>query len=190
VHPIKNNYTKLSRSRRCAGSSAEFAAIFAILICLILIPLLSAAFIPIRYYMCQGVITELVTRLAHSETRSDAYQTLRGDTRWKEFLAACETEARGTKLVLVATTANGGNKSISVEQGVSIPKEWLPDGSMAPCIYSLHLDCDCAISPLFGGPVGIAGVSAPVMLKVSSSAHWANLSRDPKSPTLAFYIDE
>ena len=179
------------RIRSCAGqNTAEFGATLVVLICLILIPLLNAAFIPIRYSMCQGVITELVTRLAHSETRSDAYSTLDRDTRWKKVMAACGAEEKGTKLVLVATTANGGNKEIIVEKGVPIPTEWLPDGSMAPCIYSLHVDSQCAIAPLLGGTGAITGVNAPVTLMVSGSAHWANLSRDPKSSTLAFYIDE
>jgi hypothetical protein len=176
--------------RRSGGSISEFGAVLAILVCLILIPLFSISFVPIRYYMAQGAVSELVTRLAHSEKRSDAYKTLKDDSSWKDILASCGVRELGTKLVLVATTANGGSKNIVVAEGASIPKEWLPNGSMAPCIYSLHLECDCAVAPLFGGSGAITGIDAPVMLKVSSSAHWANLSRDPKSPTLAFYVDE
>jgi len=140
--------------------------------------------------MCQGVVTDLVNRLAHCETRTAAYTMLKQDERWKKLLAACGAEEKDTKLVLVATTSTGGNKEIIVEQGAPIPTEWLPDGSLGGCVYSLHLDCQCAISPLFGGTGAVTGINAPVALKVSSSAYWTNLSRDPKSPTLAFYIQE
>jgi hypothetical protein len=139
--------------------------------------------------MCQGVVTDFASRLAHCETRSAAYTMLNQDEQWKKLLAACGTEVKDSKLVLVATTTKGGQESTFV-QGSSIPDEWLPDGSLGGCVYSLHLDCTCAISPLFGGTGSITGVNAPVTLIVSSSAYWTNLARDPKSPTMAFYIQE
>lgn len=177
-------------SHATSGNTSEFGATLGVLICLILIPLLSAAFIPIRYSMCQGSVTELVARLARSEKRSDAYTTLNTDGRWKKLLSACGAEVKDAKLVLVATSSKGGNQQIVVQQGNSIPQDWLPDGANSPCTYSLHLDVVCAVAPLFGGTGAITGINAPVNLTVSSSAHWENLSRDPKSPTLAFCIDE
>lgn len=169
-------------------SISEFGATIAVLICLILIPLLSLAFVPIRYSMCQGVISDLILRLAHSETRSDAYRILDMDQRWKKLLAGCGADVRSTKMVLVASTRDG--KRVIVDKGNRIPDEWLPDGKNGPCIYSLHLDCECGIAPLFGGTGNIIGINAPVPLTVTGSAHWENLSRDPKSSSLAYYIDE
>lgn len=168
---------------------AEFGAVFVVLVCVIFIPLLSASFIPIRYAMAQGVITDLVNKLAHCEKRSDAY-TMLNDPGWKKLLAACNTEEKETKLVLVATTTKGGNKELFVQQNDTVPQEWLPDGSNGPCSYALHLDCQCAISPLFGSNGGVTGFNAPVTLNVSSAAHWMNLARDPKSKTLSFYLEE
>lgn len=181
--------TKVLRIRNEAGQSiSEFGATVAVLVVLILIPLLSLAFVPIRYSMCQGAVSELVVRLAHSETRSDAYKTLATDERWRKVLGGCGATVRSAKLVLVASTGDG--KQVVIDQSGRIPEEWLPGGSNGPCIYSLHLDCECGIAPLFGGTGSIVGINAPVPLTVSSSAHWENLSRDPKSPTLDFYIDE
>lgn len=139
--------------------------------------------------MCQGVITDLVNKLAHCEKRSDAY-TMLNDPGWKKLLANCNAEEKETKLVLVATSATGGNKELIVQQNETIPQEWLPDGSNAPCIYSMHLDCKCAISPLLGSGGGLTGFTAPITLNVSSAAHWTNQSRDPKSKTLSFYLEE
>ncbi len=140
--------------------------------------------------MCQGVLTELVGRLAHSETRSKAYNTLKNDARWRQMLAGCGAEVKSEKLVLVMTTSTGGDKEIIVQEGVPISKDWLPGGSLSPCVYSLHLDCVCAVAPLFGSTGSITGVNAPIPLTVSSSAHWENLSRNPRSSTFAFCIDE
>lgn len=191
---IKTELKVKRRNNRLRNNSGqnitEFGAAIAILVCLILIPLLSVSLIPIRYGFCQGIITELVTRLSHSETRTAAYNTLNNDGRWKASIASCGSEIKDTKLVLVITTATGGKKELIVKQGDVIPPEWLPDGNLAPCVYSLHLDCTCAISPLFGGGGGITGFNAPVALTVSSSAHWENLSRDPKSATLTFFVNE
>ncbi len=110
------------------------------------------------------------------------------DEKWIDSLAASGTKMKEATLVLVATTTNGGKK-ITVNPGSPIPDDWLPDGSLGGCVYSLRLDCDCAISPLFGGG-NIAGFNAPVPLKISSSANWTNVARDPKSSTLEFYIQE
>lgn len=183
---------QVRESRRNSRGQAisEFGAAIAILICLILIPLLSLAFVPLRYSMCQGVVQELVTRLAHSEKRSDAYSTLANDDRWVKTLSGFGAQVNSATLVLVASSAKDSSKQIVIQRSGSIPKEWLPDGKMAPCIYSLHLDCECAIAPLFGAGGVITGINAPINLNVSSSAHWDNLSRDPKSSSLAFYIDE
>lgn len=138
--------------------------------------------------MCQGIVTDFVSRLAHCQTRSAAYTMLNKDNKWKQLLAACGAEVKDSQLVLVATAKSGGQK-IVIDQGTPIPDQWLPDGKLGGGVYSLHLDCDCAISPLFGGG-NITGFNAPVTLKVSSSAYWTNVARDPKSPTLAFYIQE
>lgn len=103
---------------------------------------------------------------------------------------SCGAEIKETNMVLVMTTSTGGKKELIVKQGETIPPDWLPDGKFAPCTYSLHLDCVSAIAPLFGGTGAITGINAPVTLTVSSSAHWENLSRDPKSATLSFYVNE
>lgn len=191
---IKNGRSASSHAmngRKSSGqATSEFGATIAVLICLVLIPVLSIAFVPIRYSMCQGVITEFVTRLAHSEKRSDAYNTLSRDERWKKLLEGCGAQVKDAKLVLIATTTNGGGKKIVLQQGNAVPPEWLPGGKLSPCIYSLHLDCQCAVSPLFGGTGTIVGINAPVLLNASSSAHWENLSRNPRSADLAFCINE
>jgi|LakMenEpi03Aug12_release.lakeMendotaPanAssembly.Ray.scaffolds.fasta_scaffold710230_2 hypothetical protein len=180
---------KARRERNCTGQSiSEFGATITVLIVLILIPLLSLAFVPIRYSMCQGVISDLIVRLAHSEKRSDAYRTFLTDQRWRKLLAGCGADVRSAKLVLVASTSGG--KQIIIDEKSRVPPEWLPDGKNNPCIYSLHIDCECGIAPLFGSTGNITGINAPVPLTVSSSAHWDNQSRDPKDPNLAFCIDE
>ncbi len=135
-------------------------------------------------------MTDLVSRLAHSEKRSDAYTTLNQDQKWKKLLDGCGAAVKNVDLALIITTNTGGNKKLIIHQGNPVPDEWLPGGKLSPCIYSLHLDCQCAISPLFGGTGGITGINAPVTLNVSSSAHWENLSRNPRSATLAFSINE
>lgn len=105
-------------------------------------------------------------------------------------MTSCGAEIKDTKMVLAITTSTEGKKELLVKQGEAIPPDWLPDGKFAPCTYSLHVDCVAAIAPLFGGTGGIAGFNAPITLTISSSAHWENLSRNPKSPTLSFYVNE
>lgn len=167
-------------SRRQAGSIAEFGVAIMVLICFVLLPLLNLSFIPVRYVMCEGIMSELTRRLAHSDKFSEAQTIMAKDQWWKNVLATCGVTTKGETLRMVVTTSDG-TKAITSEGG-KLPDEWLPGGANGPCIYSLEVKADCTIAALYQGPF------PPVNMTIRSHSQWENLSKDPES--LKYFINE
>lgn len=59
---------------------SEFAAGTCVLICFLLIPIFNIAFLPVRFMISNGVLSELTHRLSHCDTRTESYKVLSGDT--------------------------------------------------------------------------------------------------------------
>jgi len=168
-----------SRSRGQNGSIPEFGSAFMFLIVFVLLPLLNLSFVPLRYMLCEGVISNLTRRLAHCEKYSDAEKMLTNETWHRNFLNTCGVNVRNERIRLVASSnAGGGNR---VKQG-DLPDEYLPGGSFSPCIYSLEVQADCTISALYQGPF------KPATIKLTTHSQWENLSKNPK--TAQYFINE
>lgn len=182
---MDNNITRSQNGT----SLVEFGASTTLLICLILFPLINIAFIPVRYMFCHEVISDLARRLSHCETRSDAYRLMQQDQQWKAILSRCGVTVSGEQLNLIATTSDG-TQSVSVGQGVQLPADWLPGGTKSPCIYSLAVSATCAISPVFSGGGGPSGLKSPINVTIAAGSQWENLARDPRSTTLAYFVNE
>jgi hypothetical protein len=142
--------------------------------------MLNLCFIPVRYMLCEGALTELSRRLAHSEKFTDAEAMMAKEQWFKSFLQQCGVKVSKENIRILVTTADG-TRSI-VKNGADLPEEWLPGGANGPCIYSLELRADCTISALYQGPF------QPVTVTLKSHSQWENLSKDPAS--LEYFINE
>ncbi len=180
--------SRAQRSKTGHAALSEFAASTCLLICFLLIPILNIAFLPVRFMITNGVLSELTHRLSHCESRSEAYTAMSGELWWKSTLSKCGVTVSGEQLSLIILTSDGSN-SLVLKRGDILPADWLPGGKNAPCIYSLEAKMNCSAAPLFKtSAINVAGLTSPVTLSLSSRSQWENLSRDPK--TLAYYINE
>lgn len=175
-----------ARSRSQNGNFYEFAAALIVLISFIVVPLLTIGFIPMRFMLSHGVMSDLTYRLSHCESRTDAYTLLNKDKRWKDLLSKFGVTVSGEQLSLIATTSDGGARVV-VQQGQQLSPEWLPGGAQGSLIYSLELRAQCSIAPLFHGNAAVPGLTQPVTLVLSTRSQWENVSRDPKSAS--FFIN-
>ena len=179
---------RVQRSTRGHAALSEFAVSTCVLVCFILIPILNIAFLPVRFMITNGVLSELTHRLSHCDSRSEAYKVMFAEQWWKDTLAKCGVTVSGEQLNLMITTSDGSN-SLVLKQGEVLPADWLPGGKNAPCIYSLETKMNCSAAPLFKtSSIDVAGLTSPVTLSLSSRSQWENLSRNPK--TLAYYLNE
>lgn len=179
----------IDRRRRKDGSSlTELGPALIVFVCAFLIPVIDISFVPVRYMICQGVINEYAHSLSLVEKRSEAYSRLAANSWWIGFLSKCGVEVSNPKLSLVVCGKSVTDK-LSVAQGNAVPEQWLPRGSKGPCVYSLELSADCAISPLYKSEHGgIPGFNSPVVMNLKSRSQWENLGRNPK--TSEYFINE
>ncbi len=170
-----------AHKRSAKGNISEFGAALVVLICAVILPLLNFSFVPVRYMICQGAMSELVRRLAHADKLSEARELMKKEQFWIAFLGQCGVTTENEKLALIVTTSDG-SKGFVVDEGKKVPDEWLPGGSNGPCIYSLSLTADCTISAL------CAGMFQPAKVTVAARTQWENLSKDPRSMT--YFVNE
>ena len=174
------------RSKR-GGSIAEFGAAFLVLVVFIFIPLVNACFVAVRYFIATGAITEYVHRLSLTERRSQAVSMLTSDTWWSDFSSKCGVTVTNKKLSVVICGANEGDK-ITLNQTQDVPSTWLPNGDKGPCVYTIQLDVDVDVAPVYAGGAGCPGITSPLPMKISAHSDWENLSRNPK--TKRYFINE
>ena len=179
----------MKTKRNKNGSSlTEFGPALIVFICMFLIPVIDISFVPLRYLISQGVLNEITHRLAVVEKRSEAYTKLNTDLWWRNFLSNCGVEVSNPKLKLLICGKNETDK-LTLNAGADVPDQWLPEGSKGPCVYSLELEADCAISPLYKGESGgIPGFNSPITFKMQSRSQWENLGRNPR--TTEYFINE
>lgn len=185
----KSNTTYSARRRRSkrGGSIAEFGAAFLVLVVFIFIPLINACFVAVRYFIATGAITEYVHRLSLTERRSQAVSMLTSDTWWSDFSSKCGVTVTNKKLSVVICGANEGDK-LTLNQIQDVPANWLPSGDKGPCVYTIQLDVDVDVAPVYAGGSGCPGITAPLPMKISAHSDWENLSRNPK--TKRYFINE
>lgn len=109
------------------------------------------------------------------------------DTWWSDFASNCGVTVTNKQLKVIVCGANESDK-LTVTNAQEIPDDWLPEGAKGPCVYTVNMEVDILVSPVFCGSNGIPGITAPVPMNIAAHSHWENLSRDPK--TKEFFINE
>lgn len=180
-------YGALKRRNNRGGSIAEFGAAFLVLVVFIFIPLVNACFVAVRYFIATGAISEYVHRLSLTERRSQAVSMLSSDTWWSDFASKCGVTVTNKKLSVVICGANESDK-LTLNQIQDVPANWLPNGDKGPCVYTIQLDVNVDVAPVYAGGAGCPGITAPVPMKISAHSDWENLSRNPK--TKRYFINE
>jgi hypothetical protein len=179
----------MSRRRRSQRGSAiaEFGGALLIFVCFFLMPVIDISFIPVRYLITNGIVNEVSHRLCLMEKRSGAYNLLTTDEWWRSFLNKCGVTVHEPTLSLIICGQDPTEKII-VNQGETIPSNWLPGGNKGPCIYSLELSLIADVPPLVHGSAGLPGFTSPLEIGFKSRSQWESLGRDPQ--TGEFYINE
>ena len=157
---------KLSRERARSGLQLlEFGAALCIFVSLLVLPVVAAVTIGMRWVLAQTASDQLVAKLARCERLSEAYGAMRKNNDAKHQLT-------------LVISSYGSDKSVEVDHPRAIPRDWLP--ADAARNYTLHLRSTVEVAVL--------GLALPVSIGVHSSATWENLGRDPL--TKQFYINE
>lgn len=176
------------RLRKKSGATlTEFGASFVILVIFLFIPLVNLSFIFVRYFAASAAIAEYTHRLSLAEKRSAALSMLSTDTWWSQFADRWGVNVTNKRLSLVICGASEADK-LTVNGAADVPADWLPGGTRGPCIYTVNLEVDVEISPVFSGGTGVPGITSAVPMKITGHSNWENLSRDPK--TTRFFINE
>lgn len=165
----------------------EFSGAFMIFILFIFVPLINIGILPVRYLLAHGAMSEMAHRMAVCEKRSDAAKLLADNKWWSSFLTKCGASVKDPSGSLIVV-GNGGGSKTTVGLGTNLPEDKLPNSAQGPYMYSVQLNCDCDIAPLFNAHAGLPGFTKPITFKMSSQAQWENLGRDPQ--TLLYYINE
>ncbi len=165
----------------------EFSGALIIFILFIFAPLIDIGILPVRYLIAHGTIAEMTHRMSVCEKRSEAQSLLKANTWWTDFLAKCGVSVHNTEASFVIV-GKGGNDKTKVILGNALSDDQLPNGNKGPFMYSLQLNCDCDIAPLFNAQAGLPGFTSPITFHMNSQAQWENLGRDPQSSL--YYINE
>lgn len=177
---------RLNNRNNRGTAMAEFGPVVVVLFCFFFLPLINLSFVPVRFMLCQGAVADLTRRLAHCEKRSDADAMLKRDRWWHQFASACGATITNERLAMIITTADGADRLV-VQPGGKIGAEWLPGGAKSPCIYSMEVKAQASIDQPYKG---IPGLGDSVTTTLCVRTQWENLSRDPKSQNLDFFINE
>lgn len=174
---------EMAKLRSKKGQIAEFAPALMVFVCFVLVPLIDIAFIPVRYFIAEGVVNQYTHTLSLAGSRKKAYDMLTANTGedswWRGFLQNCGMTVHDPKLVLVVCGSNPGDK-IVVNKSEDIPAAYLP-GSAKQCVYSLEMTVEIDIPPLYNGSAGLPGLTSPITMKFASRSNWENLGRNPVS---------
>jgi hypothetical protein len=173
-------------NRRKGAVLAEFGPAMVVFVCFLIVPLIDISFIPVRYFIAQGVINNTAQRLCLAEKRSEA-NTLAHGTWWTHFLTTCGVDVNPKPVKLIVCGKNDADKLV-LEPGQQVPDEWLPQGEKGPCVYLIELTVDAAIPPLYKYNAGLPGFTGPIHVTMSGRANWENLGRNPE--TKKYYINE
>ena len=182
-----SNKCAVGRRNTSGTALTEFTAAFVVLVIFFFIPLVNMSFIGVRFFITQGAVQEFAHRLALAEKRSDSYQALGTDSRWSDFCQNCGVKVASKQLDLLLCAADGSSQ-LRLNNGQTVPSEWLPGGAKSPCIYTYDLKVNIEIPPIYNGGGGVPGITTPITLTLDGRSAWENLSRDPI--TTEYFINE
>lgn len=187
VHTL---HLKISRST--GQQTIEFAAALTLIIGCVLIPLIDAGIIPVRFALAQSGLDSLTQQLARTEKLSEAYAMLKEDTNPNTiFKRVGGVSIKDMELSVEITSEAEPMDKWLIYSPQTIPAEWLPNGDHCPCNYQLNLLVKAQISPLFLAPSfgkGIPGLTSPLPVDFRTYSNWENLGRNPV--THEYFINE
>jgi hypothetical protein len=185
-------FSKRRKRSQFGSQIAEFGAGLLILTTLILIPLLDLVIVPIRWMMAQEIVNSYTRKLAMCESLSQSSQLLNLEPSLQSKLEKIGgVSVDSTDLLLRIATIYPSGEVLQFYVPARVPAEWLPNGSKAPCVYSLQLRVGLTIAPalLFNGwGQQITGVTKPIPIFVTASHEWENLGRNPA--TGEYFLNE
>jgi hypothetical protein len=183
----KTRINTKSGLRRTTGQQlVELAGALVILLFWFTIPLLNLGMIPIRWALSYSILESDLKMLARCEKFSQAlslYSDSRtADTTIKTLGGVTISDSR-----LFLTLHSKQRGVLEVEEPGKIPSIWLNDNTE----FSLTRLTTAKISPLItANPLGlaIAGINAPLAIKIESSTQWENIAKDPI--TSMYFVNE
>jgi hypothetical protein len=182
-------------ARQSGSQIVEFLAAIVLLLGFLVIPCLDLAIVPIRWMMAQELINSYVRTLSMCETFTESQHIIDSDPSLKiRLLRLGGVEVESLKLVLKITRVRHEQseiQSLEVLYPGQIPSAWLPDGSFAPCTYSLDIDAKLTIAPavvMKWERMPVPGLTEPIPVSLRASHEWMNLGLDPN--TGKYFVNE
>jgi hypothetical protein len=170
----------------------DFTAAFTILLIGVLVPLINFSIIPIRYGMIQTRIESKIHELAQHGKLSEALELNQLGVDSQDPLCSISGCAvKEEQVHLCISSMRRTDRIVNVTDAKTITPDWLPQGALSPCDYSLVLQTQVDVSPIvtmsvFGA--NIPGITTPFRCAITKAAEWENIGRDPV--TGKFFINE
>ncbi len=184
--------------RREAGSQiVEMAAGLTILTMFVFLPIMNLTTLSWRVMSAQYAATSFVRQLALCESFSQALRMVEHSSLTNRLQVLLGSSIKSVHLRLRASRVTPGadqnsSKFLLVDGAGGIPRDWLPDGSQAPCDYALELVVNLMVSPAvkinLPGNLLVPGLTAPVPIAITASHEWENLGRNPE--TNEYFVNE
>lgn len=150
------------------------------------IPLLNLGAIPIRWALSYSILESDLRMLARCEKFSQALSLYSSSSKAEATMQALGgVTISDSRLFLTLHSKQRG--TLEVEQPGKIPQIWLDDKTE----FTLTRLTTAKISPLItANPLGlsIAGINAPLPIKIESSTQWENIAKDPI--TSMYFVNE
>lgn len=180
------------RSQRGNYQISEFTMALFFLIGFVVLPLIDLAVVPLRWGLGMLMVDNWAHQLAMSESLSEAHSLAVKDDYLKNNLKGIGgISLRDSRLALTVQSTKLNGIAQSFTKPGSIPKDWLPDGANAPCLYVLDLSVDVSIYPLVTAPLmnlKVPGLTEPIMTTFRSTSAWENMGLNPA--TGEFFVNE
>jgi len=186
--------TRISKRRMENGTAlTEFTAALVLFFCFFFVPAVDMAFVPARYLLVNTYLEKVVHHMALSETRGQANKFFTAG-QWKADVEKWGVTVKNAQALLIVND-NAGSKQITVDAGNQVPDNWLPHSATKgqSFVYSMELDVNAEIPPLFSSDVGLPGLNRPIPFTFRSRAQWENLGADPLTTdkkTIKYYMND
>lgn len=180
------------RSPRGSYQISEFTMAFVFLIGFVVLPLIDLAVVPLRWGLGVLMVDNWAHQLAMSESLSEARKISESNSFLADGLKRIGgISLRDSRLALTVQSTKLNGIAQSFTKPGSIPKDWLPDGANAPCLYVLDLSVDVSIYPLITAPLmnlKVPGLTEPIVTTFKSTSAWENMGLNPV--TGEYFVNE
>lgn len=175
----------------------EFASALTLVVLFVVLPLLNASVIVVRWVLANEIISTSVRDLACCDTFRESWNA----TYTRPTLSNQIERIGGVKVDSVdlhlritrvaRSNVRGSEEVLLVRQPGGVPPAWLPGGIKTPATYLLVVKARIEIAPLWnndGGVGAIPGITGAIPVSLTSMHKWENLGRNPVSGQ--FFLNE